>query len=139
MNKVKKETGMTDEIKHKRLELIHDKFKIEHQCTACGGYFLDPDKSVERCPRCVRLNRVARIKAPGDVLFKDVNVTELSKQVAELQAKILSMSKDKEPELVEEKKPRTFKPKPCAGCDKEFTPQSPAQKICDSCREELIS
>ena len=130
----------SEEIKHKRLELIHDKFKDEHQCTACGGYFLDKDKSVERCPRCTRLNRVARIKAPGDVLYKDVNVSELSKQVAELQEHIAKLSRDQEPENKGvNKKPKTFKPKPCAGCDTEFTPKSPAQKICETCREALIS
>ena len=129
----------SEEMKHKRLELIHDKFKIEHQCTTCGGYFLDKDMSVERCPRCVRLNRVARIKQPGDVLFKDVNVAELSKQVAELQEALAKLTGNKEPEPEKEKVPKVFKAKPCAGCDKSFTPKSPAQKICETCREELIS
>ena len=122
------------EAKRKKLELIHPKFANEHQCSACGGYFLNPEKDVARCPRCVRLNRVSKIEEAKDILYKDVSVVELSKQVAELQTTITELQKDKT-----ESKPKEFKSKPCASCDKKFTPASPAQKICKSCRDELVS
>jgi hypothetical protein len=122
------------EAKRKRLTMIHSKFENEHQCTACGGYFLNSEKDIDRCPRCIRLNRVSKIEEAKDVLYKEVNVNELSKQIAELQAKVIELTKTNE-----EKKPKEFKPKSCANCDKEFTPSSPAQKICTGCRDELVS
>lgn len=121
------------EAKRKRLEMIHPKFANEHQCVACGGYFLNPDKNIDRCPRCIRLNRISKVEASKDILYKDVNVSELSKQVAELQAQIEQMNA--KPEQI---KPKSFKPKSCASCDKKFVPASPAQRICIECREELV-
>ena len=33
-----------------------------------------------------------------------------------------------------QRKPRTFKPKKCEACGKEFTPNSGKQKLCEECR-----
>ena len=123
----------------KRLELINPKFKNEHVCPACQGYFLDENKDVVLCKTCIKNGRVNPLGdiPEKDVIHRDVNVTELSKKVIALEALVKSLTKDKTPEITLAKK--EYKPKNCAQCEKEFTPLASAQKICQDCRTKLIS
>lgn len=78
------------------LEKIHPKFANEHQCFSCGGYFLDKNKDAVQCKRCITDGRKSPIENAKDVLHKDVNVTELSKKVAELEALVERLTEDRE-------------------------------------------
>lgn len=125
----------------KNLEKIHPKFANEHQCPSCGGYFLDEDKNAVQCKRCVRDGRVNPLERTPekDILHKDVSTVELSKKVAELEAIIDRLTKVTPRTSVVKNTTKTYKPKKCARCDEEFTPASGAQKICQDCRQKLIS
>lgn len=122
------------------LSKIHPKFANEHQCSSCGGYFLDEDKDAVQCKRCVRDGRVNPLESTPekDILHKDVNTVELSKKVAELEAIIDRLTKTNI-EKIDKSSTKKYKPKKCARCDEEFTPASGAQKICQVCRQKLIS
>jgi len=122
------------------LEKIHEKFKNEHQCSSCGGYFLDENKDVVQCKRCIRDGRVNPLEntPEKDILHKDVSTVELSKKVAELEA-IIGLYKTATEEIPHKNLPKIYKPKKCARCDEEFTPASGAQKVCQNCRQKLIS
>jgi len=148
------------------LEKIHPKFANEHQCFACGGYFLDENKDAVQCKRCIRNGRKSPVENAKDILHKDVNVTELSKKVAELEATIERLAEDKIGDILykdrpsisklpsgielsasptnpvveqTDQKPKVYKDKKCSKCDKDFTPGAAAQKICHDCRSALIS
>lgn len=125
----------------KNLEKIHSKFKWEKQCPACGGYFLSKE-DVVMCKRCIRDGRVNPLERTPekDILHQDVNTVELSKKVGELEALVdkLTAEKIKTELVVSENPSKVYKPKKCAKCDENFTPASGAQKICSSCRDQLI-
>jgi len=124
----------------KNLEKIHEKFKWEKQCPACGGYFLSKEPAT-MCSRCKRDGRVNPLEhtPEKDILHKDVNVIELSKKVAELESIIERLTKTTMEEIPRKNPSKTYKPKKCTKCDEEFTPGAAAQRICHDCRQELIS
>jgi hypothetical protein len=115
----------------KNLEKVHPKFKNERQCKnpKCGGYFLS-EKPEDYCPLC-RKRGVDKVENnPDNVVHTEVNMTELAKKVAELEAQLAEAKRPK---------PKSFKPKDCANCEKKFTPSAANQQICDPCREVLTS
>ena len=143
--------------KQTNLRKIHPKFANEHVCPSCEGYFLDENKDAVLCKTCIKNGRTNPSEniLEKDVLHRDVNVNELSKKVAELEATIKRLSGDKtnevisateskdgkvtSPKVVDGVSKKEYKPKNCAQCEKEFTPLAPAQKICQDCRQQLIS
>jgi len=116
------------------LAKIHPKFRNEQQCKneKCGGYFLDKNQQ-EYCPACRRKGWGQKeVKNEGDLVYKEVNATELQAQVNELKKTVESLTQ----QLTKRKQ---LKPKKCSQCGKEFVPTSPNQKICQECRSKLTT
>jgi hypothetical protein len=124
-------------MEQKNLEKLHSKFAREYCCKECQGYHLadDANNKPEFCPRCVERGLDKKYNTK-DVLYSEVNVAELANQVESLKAELERLQTKEKPKR---EMPKSFKPKDCVDCGTEFTPQSPAQKICSSCRDKLIS
>lgn len=125
-------------MQEKNLEKIHPKFARERVCKYCTGHFLAKTEKdfPDLCPMCTRDGRLAKPDNLDDVLFKEVNISDLQRQVTELKEMLEMALKDKEGDD-KTVTVKVYKPKSCVQCDKEFQPASGAQKICSECREKL--
>jgi hypothetical protein len=114
------------------LSKIHKKFADEQQCKneRCHGYFLDKEPQ-DYCPMCRRKGwGTKEVEKDRDLVYREVDTTKLQSQVDDLKKVVEGLKGQLD-------KKKGFKTKKCPKCDREFTPLSPNQKLCQSCRDSL--
>lgn len=108
----------------------------EKTCSCCGAFFFEKHlDELGRCHKCGKEGLVPGLKPEEDVIQSDqMKSDNLKSLIRSIVREVLE--EDKEAKKVE-KAEKSFAQKKCVKCGNMFTPRAPAQKLCDSCHEDL--